>query len=126
MLENYDPNEARSFDTVHVVELTFMSWDRKAVLKARVGGNCQGVEHCIDVAIDQIIDGLPTVLKNEDGSEYRCPPTLVLTDETGENSLLIDENSDVEKPFEDVLREVLVGIRIVGLEPRAALSAAAG
>ncbi len=117
MLTSYDPSAAKSMDTVHVVELTFMSWDHKAVHTARVGGNCPGVPECIDVAIDQIIDKLPTRLKNEDGSEYDCPPTLVLADETGENMLLIDENADPEKYFEDLLKEVLVGVRIVGLEP---------
>ena len=111
MLEN-----ARSIETVHVVELTFMCWDRTATLTARVGGDCPGLPDCIDVAVDQIIDNLPTTMKNEDGTEYRCPPTLVLKDETGEQSLLVDENSDVETPFEEQLKEMLVGARIVALE----------
>ena len=96
--------------TEAIVELTFMAWDHTAVHTVRIGGNQPGLGNMIGIAIDRVIDGLPT------GPGGGDSPEMTLTREADGARMSVDRNTDPEREFEELLKEMLVGARILAIE----------
>ena len=109
MIEHHDPNRARSMGTAALIELTFMAWDHAAVHTVRIGGNVPGLGNMLEIAIDQVIDQLPISLTEGDS------PEMTLTRQTDGARMSVDRNTNPEQEFEEMLKEMLVGARIVAL-----------
>ena len=109
-LASFDPNDARSLTTEHVFRLTFQAWAYSIVIETGVGGNCQGFDNNLDMAIFNLYEALP---ENHYGN-----PFLVLYDEDG-GSMEVDENARGEYPLdEDALKTMLVRAEIIALAPK--------
>ena len=104
MIENYDTNEASSFGTVHVYEVTFMSWEHRAVYEVEVGGNVVGFD-LFDSAIDRVYDALPTV------PPYNIP-ALVFVDPNGEDTHIVEQGYSGESDTmgDRFLKDMVTGI----------------
>lgn len=108
-----DPNVG--FAT-RVVRVTLGTWDHRAVLEARVGGNCRGLD-VFGTAVEDLFDNRlekgPEFTDDETGKTL-CPRRLTLTDPKG-GTLLMDEIVN-----EDELKDLVVAVELVGVEPDAA------
>lgn len=126
MPECHDPNRARSPGTVAVVELTFRAWEHSAVHTVRIGGNVPGLGNMLGIAIDQVIANLPIFLRDGDDGAFTGGPALMLAREADGACMSIDAAGAPGGDLSELLRELLVGARIVALEEAGSVSPAEG
>jgi len=97
---NYDPNLTTSGRmATQTIELTFQQWEYTATFTTTVGGNCRGY-NIFDAAIDNVFEDLG----GEDGE-------MTLKKENGDTLA-------VELWEDDIMKDMLVGARIVAIEPK--------
>ena len=94
---NYDPNEATSFRTVHVLEVTFSAWDYRATRTTEVGGNCAGFGN-FESAIERIYDDLVP--------EKRGEASILLTNDAGDTCMVEDDEARGSQFLADMVTQV--------------------
>lgn len=109
---NYDPNRARSFDVADLVEVTLGCWEYRLTTTVSVRGNCQGFTN-LEAAVGQLYEKPEVVqernTRNEGGFAVLY---VVLTNDKGD-MLEIEDEDDRQ---EEWLKDLVVGLRIVGQE----------
>lgn len=105
LVANYDPNICNGF-AYHTVEVVLGKWDYKATHVVRVGGNCSGLD-VMECAVGNLYYKLP-----EEWFGGETLVTVVLTNNAGEELLCQDDDG----LGEDWLREMVIGVRVIGLQ----------
>lgn len=102
-MEDYDPNDAKSMSTVHVVKVTLQQWEYKKSFIVEIGGNCAGFTN-MDTAIDLVLEKL----YDPRSDSYH----VVLMDVDG-NELITEDDEYME---EEWLKDMVVAIEIIGVK----------
>lgn len=107
---NYDPNlTSCGHYARQTVRLTFGQWDYRKTFEVQVGGNCNGLS-VIESALDQVLEGLPTALHDDELS------VLILERiRDGEVDELVCE--DEQFRYDYWLKQMLIAAEIVAIVP---------
>lgn len=106
-MDNYEPNDALSFDYAHVIRLKFQRWTYIFETEVRARSNCQGLDN-LDLALSNVWDSLPGDGTPEDH------PILKMTDPKTGLELEVDYHTGLEEDGD--LAKFLVAAEVVGLE----------